>query len=306
MDLSEFKSGTPATKPWLDIVCSGVNSLTVSADSVTANSVTASAFSSDSLVVLNQAGVANPAPGKLAIYSDLSGDLKTNDALGNTSSILSQAGGGTVDHIPIYTGAGAEVVDSGFRLADYAPLDGAAFTGTISAPSVFSSGLPVCSWNAAKGASWASVGPGTAAETSMIGLPYNGTLVIPQPVTRGYSLRMSWLALFASAITTTTTFRFKVNGTTVLSTVIPPAAVVNNSVRLDYWMQIQEGGANRICIGSNVQQNGVAPIINSAVVDGVWNPAAANTLSATVQFSDVNGTWFVTQWDTWSSYPQLF
>lgn len=295
MDLRELSSALP--KPWLNI-----NAHTLNADSVTA-----AAFTSDSLVVLEQAGVANPAPGKLAIFADLAGELKTTDALGSTNIVLSQAVAGVPTNIPIYDASGTKLEDSAHHLSEYATLSGATFTGAVVAPQLTSSGVPVSSWRACKGATWSAVGPGTILEASMIDLPYNGSLVIAQPITRGFSLRMSFMGVFSSGAATVTTLRFKVNGTTVLTTTLPAAAALTNeAMRHDYWLQIQEGGAARIMIGSTTQRNGVLPILADTLVDGVWDAGASNTLSATIQFSDVDGTLVTTHWDMWSGYPELF
>lgn len=295
MDLRELSSALP--KPWLNI----------NANTINAESITSTSFIADDLVILEQAGVANPAAGKVAIYADLSGELKTNDSSGNVNIILTQDVAGTASHIPVYTASGSMLVDSTHTLSEYAPLAGATFTGDVLAPSLYSAQLPVSSWRAAKNASWSSIGPNNIVESSMIdNSKITGSMVIAPSVFRGFTTRLSFLALYSSGAATTFTIRFKVNGTTILTSVIPAGVVVNQYYKLNYVMSIVENSNSRILISSEIQRSGATPIIDASLNDVVWVSAANNTISVTGQFSDNSGTWGHTQFDMWSGAPQSF
>ena len=295
MDLRELSSALP--KPWLNI-----NAHTINADSVTSTAFTASDF-----VILEQAGVANPTAGKLAIYADLNGELKTNDSAGNVNIVLTQDVAGTLSHIPVYTASGSMLVDSTHTLAEYAPLSGATFTGNVTAPSLYSAQLPVSNWRAAKNSSWSAIGPNNTVESDMINTSkITGSMVIAPSVYRGFTAKLSFLGLFSSGVATTFTIRFKINGTTILTSVIPAGVVVNQYYKLNYVMTIAENSNSRIFISSEIQRSGATPIIDATLNDVVWVSAANNTISVTGQFSDNNGTWAHTQFDMWSGAPQSF
>lgn len=295
MDLRELSSALP--KPWLNI-----NAHTVNADSVTSAS-----FAADDLVIQEQAGVANPAGGKLAIYSDLTGKLKTNDQFGNVSHVVAQAVVGIPGNIPVYDATGYNVEDSLLAPIAFAQLNGASFTGDISAPHMVSSSVPVQSWLGAKANSWGALGPGSVAETALIDPNHTGSLTLVQPVVRGFTLDMSFISLYASGAATTMTLRFKVNGTTVLTSTIPVAAPVLNKVyKLDYKLLVNENDSKSIYVTSTLIRTGDTPIITAALDGAAWNTAGNNLLAVTGQFNDVDGTWLTYQWDMRSSCPQNF
>lgn len=295
MDLRELSSALP--KPWLNI-----NAHTVNADSVTSAS-----FAADDLVIQEQAGVANPAAGKLAIYSDLTGKLKTNDQFGNVNHVVAQAVVGIPGNIPVYDATGYNVEDSLLAPIAFAQLNGATFTGDVLAPHLFSGQVPVPNWRAAKNATWGSLGPGSVAETNLIDTTkITGSMDIGSSVFRGFTSKLSFVALYASGIVTTFTIRFKVNGTTILTSTIPAGIVVNQYYKLNYVMSIGENSNSRIVISSEIQRAGATPIIDATINDVVWLPFATNTITVTGQFSDINGTWAPTQFDMWSGAPQSF
>lgn len=293
MNLQELSSALP--KDWLSI----------NAHEIRADQVTTTSFDSSDLIVLKQAGVANPAVNKVAIYADLNGELKTNDSTGNVNIILSQDVAGSASNIPVYAPGGSMLVDSTHSLSEYAPLAGASFTGDISAPHVVSSSVPVQSWRAAKNSTWASLNASTA-ETSLIGAERTGSLTITEPVVSGFTLDMSFITLYSSGAATTMTLRFKVNGTTVLTSTIPVAVTVNEYLKLEYKLQVSEFTNNRIYVSSTIHRSGNTPLLFADLNDVVWNTAGNNVLSVTGQFNDTDGTWVGTQWDMRSSCPQAF
>ena len=299
MNLQELSSALP--KQWLNIKANSIETKTLDADSITADS-----FAADSLVIDTTAGVANPAAGKIAIYADLAGNIKTNDSVGTAEYLIAQSVPATAGKFPIYDASGVKLEDSKSAPTDYALLTGATFTGDVSASHVYSSSVPVCSWRGGMTGSWASIGPGSAAETDMISGGRTGSLTIADAAASGFVLKMKFIALFTSGAATVTTLRFKVNGTTVLTSTIPAAVVVNKYYQLDYNLQVLENARDRILIFSTLTRSEQTPLIEAGLADGVWNPAGNNTVSVTLQFSDVNGTWVTQFWDLWSSAPQTF
>lgn len=82
MDLKEFTSGTPSTKPWLDINANSVNALTGSIDEVSTNL----------LSLADTAGVPNPPVGYVTFFSDGT-DYKSTNPLGVTTTFMTSAVG---------------------------------------------------------------------------------------------------------------------------------------------------------------------------------------------------------------------
>ncbi|MBV6504826.1 MAG: hypothetical protein ILNGONEN_00379 [Syntrophorhabdaceae bacterium] len=177
----------------------------------------------------------------------------------------------------------------------------------INAQDLYSAQLPVPNWRAAKYSSWTSLGPNNTVETSMINTnKIIGSMDIAPSVFRGFTTRLSFVALYSSGAATTFTIRFKVNGTTILTSVIPAGVVVNQYYKINYIMTITENSNSRIIISSEIQRAGATPIIDATLNDVVWVSDATNTISVTGQFSDNNGTWAHTQFDMWSGAPQVF
>lgn len=272
MNLTEFKSALP--KPWLNIKANSVEAKTVDADVVTIADLVVDSVDAKQLTFEKTASVPNPPVDKISLYANSSGVLTTNDELGNA--------------VP------------------YVPLTGATFSGDVLAPHVYSSSVPVSSWRGGMTGTWASIGPGSVAETDMINNVRTGSLTIPDAVASGFTLKMKFIALFTSGGATTSTLRFKVNGTTVLTSTVPAALVVNKYYQLDYNLQVLENTRDRILTFSTLTRTDQTPLIEAGLADGVWNPAGNNTVSVTLQFSDVNGTWVTQFWDMWSSATQSF
>ncbi|MBV6504825.1 MAG: hypothetical protein ILNGONEN_00378 [Syntrophorhabdaceae bacterium] len=175
----------------------------------------------------------------------------------------------------------------------------------ISASQMISSSVPVQSWRAAKTSSWSALFS-SVAETSLIQPPINGSLTITEPVSRGFTIDMAFISLYSSGAATTMTLRFKVNGTTILTSTIPVAVTLNQYLKVDYKLSVATNTNNRIIVSSVIYKNGVAPIVDATLNDVAWLPTGNNVLSVTGQFSDTDGTWVGTQWDMRSSCPQVF
>lgn len=286
MDLRELSSALP--KPWLNI-----NAHTVNADEVTAAS-----FASDDLVILKQAGVANPAVDKVAIYADLNGDLRTNDSAGNVNIILSETLPGVDGKFPVYAPGGVKLVDSTYGPVDFAQLSGATFTGAVAASSLTSAGVPVNSWRASKDSDWGVRG-GNALEFDLISGTMVGSLVVNPFAQGGFTHHTKFVALQSSGAATTLTIRYKVNGTTVLTTTIPALVTVN--VYTEYEFTLQRGDFDRVYVASKILQDGRTPIMYADLADAVWLNAGANTITITGQYSDNNGNYIPRVFEMWSS-----
>jgi hypothetical protein len=122
MDLKEFSSGTPATKPWLNIVCNDMKCHTAEADIATIADLVVTDLSADELTLVNQAGVPNPAVGSRTLYTDLSGVIHTQDPLGaslayfnhNDPVVQVTPASAVIGNIPVFaTSDGKMVTDSG-------------------------------------------------------------------------------------------------------------------------------------------------------------------------------------------------
>ncbi len=84
MQLSDLNSGTPDTKPWLNIISSSLETNDVKTDTLTANDFDVGDIVSDSMTINEQKSVPNPAVGKLTLFADTSGNLNTTDSNGDT------------------------------------------------------------------------------------------------------------------------------------------------------------------------------------------------------------------------------
>lgn len=140
----------------------------------------------------------------------------------------------------------------------------------------------------------------TTVESNMIDGTLYGSLTVPAPTSAGFTVKISQSWMFSAGAATTFTIRLKINGTTVQTTVVPATAVTNLSCILESTMQLRTP-SNRLYSNCNISRNGLVPIVNAAIADNVWNPAAANTISMTGQFSDTNGTFRCDHFDMWTS-----
>jgi hypothetical protein len=141
----------------------------------------------------------------------------------------------------------------------------------------------------------------TTAETSIIAGTSIGSLVFAAPTAAGLTVKIfnSWLMTFGAA--TTFTIRLKVNGTTVNTTTMAAGTVVNQFVHCDFTLQLRTP-SNRLYSTSKVTRDGGTTAIFGTIIDSIWAPASANTLSMTGQFSDTNGSWRGDCFDVWSSH----
>jgi hypothetical protein len=87
-DLSLSTTGTPATKQWLNITSGSVDTGTLIADSVDIKTI-----ETNSLTLVEQKAVPNPAVGSVTLFVDsVSGMLNSQDSLGNTLPYVPTSG----------------------------------------------------------------------------------------------------------------------------------------------------------------------------------------------------------------------
>lgn len=91
MNLKEFTSGTPATKPWLRIVASDIKTGTLSADTFAVADLTATDISASILTLTDTGAVPNPPIGSVSFFSTGSTFRATNP-LGGTVEFLTNSG----------------------------------------------------------------------------------------------------------------------------------------------------------------------------------------------------------------------
>ena len=85
MDLNQLNNGTPATKPFLTPVVSSLTAGTVTTDILTANTVDFKTIEANSLTLVEQKAVPNPAIGSITLYVDSTSHmLNSQDSNGNT------------------------------------------------------------------------------------------------------------------------------------------------------------------------------------------------------------------------------
>lgn len=125
MDLSEFKSGTPATKPWLNIVCNDIKSATATVDVVNIADLTVDEVNTNAITLVNQAAVPNPAVGSRTIYTDLTGVIHAQTPLGASIAYINesdpvvsvQPAAAVVGNLPRFTTSdGKTIGDSGISI----------------------------------------------------------------------------------------------------------------------------------------------------------------------------------------------
>lgn len=94
MDLKEFTSGTPTTKPWLNIVAHDVKTETLSADTAAVADLAATDIEASILSLRDTGSVPNPPIGEVSFFSTGS-TFKATNPLGGTVSFLTSAGPGS-------------------------------------------------------------------------------------------------------------------------------------------------------------------------------------------------------------------
>jgi len=141
----------------------------------------------------------------------------------------------------------------------------------------------------------------TTTETSVIDGTLSGSLTIPAPTAAGFTMHMRAAWLYVSGAATTFAIRFKVNGTTILTTTIPAGAVVNQTIWAEHIIQLRSPN-NRLFVSCRISRDAGATIINSTILDSIWNPASSNAITVTGQFSDTNGVWRGDSFSLDSSY----
>ena len=141
----------------------------------------------------------------------------------------------------------------------------------------------------------------TTTETSVIDGTLSGSLTIPATTAAGFTMHMRAAWLYAAGAATTFNIRFKVGGTTILTTTIPAGVVVNQFIWVEHIIQLRSPN-NRLFVSCKISRDAGATIINSTIVDFIWNPASSNAITATGQFSDTNGVWRGDSFSLDSSY----
>lgn len=141
----------------------------------------------------------------------------------------------------------------------------------------------------------------TTTETSVIDGTLSGSLTIPATTAAGFTMHMRAAWLYSSGVTTTFAIRFKVGGTTILTTTIPAGTVVNQNIWAEHIIQLRSPN-NRLFVSCRISRDAGATIINSTIVDSIWNPASSNAITVTGQFSNTNGTWRGDSFSLDSSY----
>lgn len=142
----------------------------------------------------------------------------------------------------------------------------------------------------------------TTAETSIIGASVVGSLAISPTLAAGFTLKLNNVAVISLGAATTLTLRLKLNGNTILTSVIPAGVVVNQVISISNNINIRAfGNLNDVLSTSTIIRDGGASIVGSNLASAAWNLAGTNTISMTGQFSDTNGTFNGQTFDMFSS-----
>ena len=141
----------------------------------------------------------------------------------------------------------------------------------------------------------------TTTETSIIDGTLSGSLTIPATTAAGFTMHMRAAWLYTAGAATTFTIRFKVGGTTILTTTIPAGTAVNQTIWAEHIIQLRSPN-NRLFVSCKISRDAGTTIINSTIADSIWNPASSNAITATGQFSDTNGVWRGDSFSLDSSY----
>ena len=157
---------------------------------------------------------------------------------------------------------------------------------------------PVPSWRASYYLNGAVINASTVESTIINTLSLVGSLVIPQ-VPIGFTLKTESIGIWSAGAATTFTIRYKINGVTALSTVIPAGVVVNQNFNIKHTLNVKNGGdAYVFC---SVLKDGGAVLLGSNLLSAGWNLAGTNTVTMTGQYSDVNGSFVGYSFDAFSS-----
>lgn len=141
----------------------------------------------------------------------------------------------------------------------------------------------------------------TTTETSVIG-SLVGSLDIPPTLAAGFTLKLSNYARITLGAATTLTLRLKLNGNTILTSVIPAGVVVNQNISISITVNIRTlGNQNDVLSTYSIIRDGGASMAGSNLAAAAWNLAGTNTISMTGQFSDTNGTFNGNTFDMFSS-----
>lgn len=141
----------------------------------------------------------------------------------------------------------------------------------------------------------------TTTETSVIDGTLSGSLTIPATTAAGFTMHMRAAWLYTAGVVTTFTIRFKVGGTTMLTTTIPAGVVTNQFIWAEHIVQLRSP-SNRLFVSCRISRDAGATVISSNITDSIWNPASSNAITVTGQFSDTNGTWRGDSFSLDSSY----
>lgn len=141
----------------------------------------------------------------------------------------------------------------------------------------------------------------TTAETSVIG-SLVGSLAIPPTLAAGFTLKLNNVAVISLGAATTLTLRLKLNGNTILTSVIPAGVVVNQNINTSITVSIRTlGNVNDVLSTYSTIRDGGASMAGSSLAAAAWNLAGTNTISMTGQFSDTNGGFNGQTFDMFSS-----
>ena len=141
MNLGDLNSDLP--KPWLNIKCNDLQSVTLEADTVVIQDLEVQDLSTNVLTLVNQASVPNPAVGAMALFtSDPGGVLSSTDPLGTTvqyatvppvGAYVVGSSPSVVGNLPSYSNlTGDGVSDSGIASSNVFLADGSvSMTGNL-------------------------------------------------------------------------------------------------------------------------------------------------------------------------------
>ena len=142
----------------------------------------------------------------------------------------------------------------------------------------------------------------TTTETSIIGSSITGSLAIPPTLAAGFTLKLNSVAFISLGAATTLTLRLKLNGNTILTSVIPAGVVVNQTINISNTVTIRTlGNVNDVLSTFTIIRDGGASSVGAVLAAAAWNLAGTNTISMTGQFSDTNGTFNGQTFDMFSS-----
>ena len=141
----------------------------------------------------------------------------------------------------------------------------------------------------------------TTTETSVIGSQV-GSLAIPPTLAAGFTLKLNNAATISLGAATTLTLRLKLNGNTILTSVIPAGVVVNQNINISITVSIRTlGNQNDVLSTYSIIRDGGASMAGSNLAAAAWILAGTNTISMTGQFSDTNGGFSGNTFDMFSS-----